>query len=113
MTEKDIKQIIKETIDEYNKSVVVNLKSAETREFIKELVNDVLTNFREKECPIPTDKTWRGAFSTIDPNEFTESYSFLRDWKNVTSHVKKYTIKTIVSVIVAGTLGLIWLALNR
>lgn len=115
MINNEIKEIVKEAIKEYNQSVLVNLKSAETREFIRDLVKEIMIEFRNNVCPINVKKEdeWKAVFEVIEPRQLLECYNFTQEWREATQNIKKNTIRAVVVTIISGILGLIWLTIKN
>ncbi len=47
-----------------------------------------------------------------DPIEVQRDFQFIRDWRETTESVKKKTVFAVVSVLVLGLLGMLWLGLK-
>jgi hypothetical protein len=69
----------------------------EIRRIIAETVNETLT---------------RLGVDTEDPLEFQRDLQHLRAWRESVATVKQQSLVTVVGILIAGALGLMWLALR-
>lgn len=69
----------------------------EIRRIVSETVNETLT---------------RLGVDTEDPLEFQRDLQHLRAWRESVATVKQQSLVTAVGIIIAGALGLMWLALR-
>ena len=73
------------------------MTEAEIRRIVAETVDQTLT---------------RLGVDTENPIEFQRDLQHLRNWRESVATVKRQSLVTAVGVIIAGALGLMWLALK-
>lgn len=70
------------------------LTESQIRRIIKESVSETLVSF---------------GINPKDPVELQKDFSFLREWRMTTDTAKKRGLLTVIGIIVAGGLSLLWL----
>lgn len=75
----------------------ITLTESQIRRIIKDSVHETLVSF---------------GINPKDPVELQKDFSFLREWRVTTDTAKKRGLLTVVGIVVAGGLSLVWLGIK-